>query len=85
MSMKNFQKFFKEPPDGCFQIMIQISNYDFKFQILLQVSELNKKLDELSLKGWIRPFITRLSLTYPSYCKISTFPFAVFTALPNKT
>ena len=28
-----------------------LSNYNF----FLQVSELNKKLDELSLKGWIRP------------------------------
>ena len=30
---------------------LQLSNYDF----FLQLSELNNKLDKLSLKGWIRP------------------------------
>ena len=42
---KNFTKVFREPLDGCFRIVI----------FFLQVSELNKKLDELSLKGWIYP------------------------------
>ena len=30
-----------------------LPNYDFS----LQVSELSKKLDKLSLKGWIRPWV----------------------------
>ena len=38
-------KVFREPPGGCFRIKI----------FFLQVSELNNKFDELSLKGWIRP------------------------------
>ena len=42
---KKLTKIFRERPHDCFRITI----------FFLQVSQINKKLEELSLKGWIRP------------------------------